>query len=62
MSERGPHHVQLNTLLAGLGLGDGMTLHRSLGNRVFGTLNGTTNTTTTTRWHQPGALRGGGLK
>jgi hypothetical protein len=58
----GPHHMQLNTLLAGFGLRDGMTLRRSVGNRVFGTLKGTTTTTTTMRWHQPGALRGGGLK
>jgi hypothetical protein len=62
MSGRVPHHMQLNTLLAGLCLGDGTVLRRSGGNRVFGTLNGTTTTTTTMRWHQPGALRGWGLK
>ena len=62
MSGRGAHHRQLNTLLAGFGLEDGMTLRRSVGRPVFGNLNGTTTTTTTMRWHQPGALRGGGLK
>ncbi|MGD9145017.1 MAG: hypothetical protein PVI80_05595, partial [Anaerolineae bacterium] len=62
MSGRGPNHRQLNTLLAGFGLGDGVTLRPSVGNPVFDNLIGTTTTTTTMRWHQPGALRGGGLK
>jgi hypothetical protein len=62
MSGQGPFHMQPAVLLPGFGLGDGVVLRLSCGNRVFGYMIGITTTTTTVRWHQPGALRGGGIK
>ena len=61
MSGLGPSHKQLGVLLPDFCLGGGAVLRPSCGENGFGYMI-TTTTTTTMRWHQPGALRGGGLK
>ena len=67
MSGQGPNQTQLDASLPGFGLGDGCALRSSWGNNGGESLTAITTATTSTtttkmRWHQPGALRGRGLK
>lgn len=69
MSGQGSYQVKSDGLFPGFGLGSGIDLggsdvsRLSGGTYVLGYASGTvaTTTTTTMRWHQPGALRGRGL-
>jgi hypothetical protein len=61
MSGQWPSHKQLGVSLPDFGPGDDVVLCPSCGDNGLGTT-ATTSTTTTMRWHQPGALCGGGLK
>jgi hypothetical protein len=63
MSGQRAYHVQADELLPGFDLVSCLLLRSSHGTYAVGYMSGATATptTTTTRWHQPGALRGRGL-